>query len=71
MRQYGVKREPERLTFYFDGNEVYRANVTMSDPLYILPDLWFGGASGTPDDTTPTGRGNACEINYIRAWQFR
>jgi beta-glucanase (GH16 family) len=71
FHKYGLKWEPNRLTFYFDGNVVYIANVTMSDPLYILLDLWFGSASGTPDDTTPTGRGNAYEINYVRAWGFR
>jgi hypothetical protein len=38
--------------------------------MYILLDLWFGSASGTPDETTPTGRGNAFEINYVRAWRF-
>jgi beta-glucanase (GH16 family) len=59
------------MTFYFDGREVYRANVRMSDPMYILLDLWFGSASGTPDSTTPTGRANAYEINYVRAWRFR
>lgn len=71
FHRYGFKWEPTRMTFYFDGREVYRANVTMRDPMYILLDLWFGSASGTPDNTTPTGRANAYEINYIRAWRFR
>jgi beta-glucanase (GH16 family) len=71
FHKYGFKWEPNRMTFYFDGREVYRANVRMSDPMYILLDLWFGSASGTPDSTTPTGRANAYEINYVRAWRFR
>jgi beta-glucanase (GH16 family) len=71
FHQYGMKWESDGMTFYFDGKEVYRAHASINDPLYILLDLWFGSASGTPDDTTPTGKGNAFEINYVRAWQFR
>ncbi|MEN3297515.1 MAG: hypothetical protein V7642_6768 [Burkholderiales bacterium] len=70
FHRYGFKWEPTRMTFYLDGQQVYWADVTMSDPMYILLDLWFGSASGTPDETTPTGRGNAFEINYVRAWRF-
>jgi beta-glucanase (GH16 family) len=71
FHKYGVKWEPNKFTFYFDGREWYSVNTTINDPLYILLDLWFGSASGTPDDTTPTGKGNAYEINYVRAWQFK
>lgn len=71
FHRYGLKWEPDRMTFYFDGKEVYSVHAGISDPLYILLDLWFGSASGMPDDTTPTGRGNAFEINYVRAWKFR
>jgi hypothetical protein len=42
----------------------------MSDPMYIVLSLWFGSASGTPDASTPTGRSNAFEINYVRAWRI-
>jgi hypothetical protein len=34
-------------------------------------DLWFGSASGQPDDSTPTGPGNAFEVRYVRSWQFK
>jgi beta-glucanase (GH16 family) len=71
FHKYGLKWEPDRQTFYFDGNEVYRVSVGMSDLMYILLDLWFGSASGTPDGTTPTGKSNAFEINYVRAWEFK
>jgi beta-glucanase (GH16 family) len=71
FHKYGVKWAPGKMTFYFDGKEVYSAVAAINDPMYILLDLWFGSASGTPDGTTPTGKGNAYEINYVRAWQFR
>lgn len=71
FHKYGLKWERTRLTFYFDGKQVYQVNVQMRDPMYLLLSLWFGSASGTPDSTTPTGRGNAYEIGYVRAWKFR
>jgi beta-glucanase (GH16 family) len=69
--KYAVKWEPNKLTFYFDGQEFYSVNASMSDPMYLMLDLWYGSASGTPDDTTPTGKTNSFEVNYIRAWQFK
>jgi beta-glucanase (GH16 family) len=71
FHRYGVKWEPNRVTFYFDGSEVYSLDVAVSDPLYMIVDLWFGSASGEPDDTTPTGESNAFEVNYVKAWQFK
>jgi beta-glucanase (GH16 family) len=71
FHRYGVKWEPNRVTFYFDGREVYTVDATISDSLYMIIDLWFGSASGEPDDLTPTGEANSFEINYVRAWQFK
>jgi beta-glucanase (GH16 family) len=71
FHKYAVKWEPNRQTYYFDGQEVLVANASMGDPMYLMLDLWFGSASGTPDHTTPLGPGNAFEINYVRAWQFK
>ncbi|MGE6759946.1 glycoside hydrolase family 16 protein [Corallococcus interemptor] len=68
---YGLKWEANRQTFYFDGQPFLTVNVSMGDPMYLLLDLWFGSASGTPDSSTPTGEGNSFEVNYVRAWQFR
>lgn len=68
---YGLKWEAGRQTFYFDGVEVYAADVAMSDPMYLMLDLWFGSASGQPDDSTPTGPGNAYQVSYVRAWRAR
>lgn len=71
FHKYAVKWEPDRQTFYFDGKPVLTLNVDMHDPMYIILDLWFGSDSGTPDDTTPQGKSNAFEINYVRVWQFK
>lgn len=71
FHRYAVKWEPNRQTYYFDGKEVLSVVIAMGDPMYIILDLWFGSASGTPDDSTPQGKANSFEINYVRAWTFR
>jgi len=71
FHRYGLKWEPNKTTFYFDGKEVYSLQVSISDPLFPILDLWFGSASGEPDGSTPTGESNSFEINYVKAWQFR
>jgi hypothetical protein len=43
----------------------------MKKRMYILLDLWYGSASGTPDNSTPTGKGNSYEVNYVRAWKLK
>ena len=71
FHKYAVKWEPNKQTYYFDGKEVYSVNVSMGSRMYILLDLWFGSASGTPDNTTPQGKSNAYEVNYVRAWKLK
>lgn len=71
FNKYAVKWEPHRQTFYFNGKPVYTVDASLSDPKFILLDLWFGSDSGEPDDTTPVGKDNSFEIKYVRAWQFR
>jgi beta-glucanase (GH16 family) len=71
FHKYAVKWEPNKQTYYFDGKEVLVLNTTFSDPMYLMLDLWYGSASGTPDNSTPQGKGNSFEVNYIRAWQFK
>lgn len=66
---YGVLWEPHKQTFYFDGNPFYELEISMSAPMYIMLDLWFGSASGEPDHTTPVGEVNSFEVNYVRAWK--
>ncbi|MDB5825216.1 MAG: glycoside hydrolase family 16 protein [Herminiimonas sp.] len=71
FHKYAIKWEANKQTFYFDGKEVMTQDVTMGDPMYLMLDLWFGSASGAGDDSTPTGKGNAYEVNYVRAWKFK
>jgi beta-glucanase (GH16 family) len=71
FNRYAVKWEPNKQTYYFNGKEVLVVNVAMGDPMYIMLDLWFGSASGTPDNSTPQGKSNSFEVNYVRAWQFK
>jgi beta-glucanase (GH16 family) len=71
FHKFGLKWEANRQTFYFDGQEVYSQEVTMGDPMYMMLDLWFGSASGAGDQSTPTGKDNSYEVNYVRAWKFK
>ena len=71
FHKYAAHVEPDGVTFYFDGqqmgNKIRTSYYDMR--MYILLDLWFGSASGQPDNSTPTGKGNSFEVNYVRAWQ--
>ena len=71
FHKYAALVEPDGVTFYFDGRQVgdkMRTNF-YSMRMYIMLDLWFGSASGQPDDTTPQGKTNSYEVNYVRAWR--
>jgi beta-glucanase (GH16 family) len=71
FHHYGMKWEPERITFYFDGKEVLVVNAAIPEPMFMLIDLKFGSSSGQPDDRTPTGESNSLEVNYVKVWQFK
>ncbi|MGH8809270.1 MAG: glycoside hydrolase family 16 protein [Noviherbaspirillum sp.] len=71
FNKYAVKWEPNKQTFYFNGKKIFAVNAAMNDRMYIILDLWFGSASGEPDESTPEGKANSFEVNYVRAWQFR
>jgi beta-glucanase (GH16 family) len=71
FHKYGFKWEANRQSFYYDGQLVYQLDVTMPDPMYLIFNLWFGGPAGEPDSSTPTGKSNALEINYVRSWKFK
>jgi len=64
---YGLKWEPDKQTYYFDGKAFFSIDVRMSDPEFIILSFQF---DGTSDGTTPTGKTNAYEVNYVRAWQL-
>jgi beta-glucanase (GH16 family) len=70
FHKYALKWEAGMQTFYFDGKPVYSKAVAMPDPMYLMLDLWYGSASGQPDNTTPTGIANSYEVNYVRAWKL-
>lgn len=70
FHKYALKWEAGLQTFYFDGKPVYSKAVAMPDPMYLMLDLWYGSASGQPDNTTPTGITNSYEVNYVRAWKL-
>jgi beta-glucanase (GH16 family) len=70
FHKYAVKWEPDRQTFYFDGKKVHTVEANMTDRMYIMLDLWFGSSSGDPDESTPQGKSNSFEINYVRVWQL-
>jgi beta-glucanase (GH16 family) len=72
FHKYGLKWTEAQLTYYFDGVPMMTLDERMSDRMYILLDLAFGNNSGLPSVSgTPQGKGNAFEINYVRAWQFK
>ncbi|RJG00015.1 glycoside hydrolase family 16 protein [Noviherbaspirillum saxi] len=71
FHKYAVRWEPDRQTFYFDGKKIHTVEARMTDKMYIMLDLWFGSSSGEPDASTPQGKGNSFEINYVRAWQLK
>lgn len=68
FHRYGVLWKSDKQTFTFDGQPFYEVNISMNDPMYIMLDLWFGSASGTPDDSTPQGMSNSYEVDWVRAW---
>jgi hypothetical protein len=71
FHRYAVKWEPNRQTYYFDGQPFFTANVSMTNRMYILLSYQFGSASGEADGSTPTGPSNAFEVRYVRAWKMK
>lgn len=69
---YGVDWEPDYLTWYFDGKEVYRHKTLpgMNTPMYIETNLAPGGDwGGDVDSTTPFP--SKMEIKWIRVYQSK
>ena len=67
---YGVDWEPDYVTWYFDGQQVFKT-PTPSDldkPMYMIANLALGGSwAGNVDSTTPFPA--SMKIDYIRAYQ--
>ena len=71
---YTVKVEAGKIRTWFDGKEL-GAEVTtgkMDFRYFPIISLWFGSASSGPAVAgTPTGPGNAMEIEYLYAWKLK
>jgi beta-glucanase (GH16 family) len=66
---YGVDWEADKITFYFDGKEVYQVATPadMHKPMYMMANLAVGGNwPGDADASTPFPAN--MNIDYIRAW---
>lgn len=70
--KYGCLVEPDGVTFFFDSQQIGAKMPTnfYTMRMYILLDLWFGSASGSPSvGATPQGISNATSTRYVRAWR--
>jgi beta-glucanase (GH16 family)/Ca2+-binding RTX toxin-like protein len=67
---YGVDWQADYITYYFDGNQVYKAPTPadMHEPMYMIANLAVGGNwPGNPNSTTPFPA--QMKIDYIRAYK--
>jgi beta-glucanase (GH16 family) len=67
---YGVDWEPNTITWYFDGQEVFQTATPsdMNQPMYMIADLAVGGYwPGDPNSSTPFPA--QMKIDYMRAYQ--
>jgi beta-glucanase (GH16 family) len=65
---YGVDWQPDHLTYYIDGQQVFEVGqlptpVTMNKPMYMILDLAVGGWPGNP-----AGETSVMSIDYLRAY---
>src|SRR6185312_9425288 len=66
---YGVDWEPDFITYYFDGQQVYQTATPpdMNVPMYMIANLAVGGAwPGNADATTPFPAN--MNVDWIRAY---
>lgn len=66
---YGVDWEADKITWYFDGKQVYQVATPsdMKKPMYIIANLAVGGSwPGNANSTTPFPA--QMKIDYIRAY---
>lgn len=69
--KFGCEVDSTGVQFYLDGEPMgAKMMYNFTNRWYILLDLWFGSASGTPNDAeTPKGKSNAYRVKYVRAWR--
>ena len=66
---YGVDWEADKITWYFDGKQVYQVDTPadMHKPMYVMANLAVGGNwPGSPNASTAFPA--KMEVDYIRAW---
>jgi VCBS repeat-containing protein len=67
---YGVDWEPNTITWYFDGQQVFQTATPadLNKPMYMIANVAVGGSwPGAPDASTPFPASMA--IDYIRTFQ--
>jgi beta-glucanase (GH16 family) len=68
---FGIDWQPESLTWYVDGEEIWRfenEEVIPDEPMYLLLNLAVGGDwPGTPDETTSFPA--EFNIDYVQIWR--
>ena len=67
FHRYGVRVDPDHITYFFDGTEVWRQDTPeeLDTPLYPLINLALG--SGYPIDQTPDP--SRLEVDYVRVYR--
>jgi beta-glucanase (GH16 family) len=65
---YTVDWEPDTITWYFDGNEVFQTATPadMKQPMYMLVNLAVGGAYGNPNSSTQFPAN--LQVDYVRVY---
>lgn len=69
---YGVDWEADKITWYFDGKQVFQADTPadMNKPAYMIANLAVGGYwPGNPDPSTPFPA--TMKIDYIHAYSAK
>ena len=68
---YGVDWEPDHISWYLDGVEIYRysnASLIINKPMYLILNLDVGGSwAGPLDGTSP--QQSSWQVDYLRVWQ--
>jgi hypothetical protein len=83
FHKYGVRWDANTVTYYLDGVQLGQpiAHNAIRTPMYFYIGLWMvneetspaigSGTLSASNPYTPTGSGNALQVNYARAWRFK
>lgn len=69
---YGVDWQPDKITWYFDGQQVMQQNTPsdMNKPMYVVLDT-LTGTSDTWVGAPNSGTNSAMQVNYVRAYSSK